>query len=79
MRRMQDAGNGTTTQDIPFRLIPAMAAGMASYLSAKLEGVDPARIAALKADYEQQFQLAADEDREKATLRVVPRNMNYYR
>lgn len=74
MRRMQDAGNGTTTQDIPFRFIPCMVAGMAYYLSMKLEGVDPNRIGMLKADYEQQFQMAADEDREKATLRVVPRN-----
>lgn len=79
MRRMQDAGDGTTTQDIPFRFIPCMVAGMSYYLSMKLEGVDPNRIGMLKTDYEQQFQLAADEDREKADLRVVPRNMFYYR
>lgn len=79
MRRMQDAGDGTTTQDIPFRFIPVMVAGMAYYLSMKLEDVDAARIAGLKAEYEQQFQMAADEDREKASLRMVPRNMFYYR
>jgi hypothetical protein len=79
LRRMQDAGTGVTTQDIPFRLIPAMVAGLAYYLSLKLEGVDPNRVAALKADYEQQFQLAADEDREKAAIRFVPRNIFYSR
>ena len=79
MRRIQDAGNGSTTQDIPFRFIPCMVAGVAYYLSMKIPEVDQNRIGMLKADYEQQFQLAADEDREKADLRVVPRNMFYYR
>jgi len=79
MRRIQDAGTGVTTQDIPFRFIPPMVAGVSYLLSMKLEGVDPNRIAMLKADYEEQFQRAADEDREKANLRIVPRNMFYYR
>lgn len=73
LRRIQDAGNGDNTQDIPFRFLNAMVAGLAYYLSAKLPNVDPNRIAMLKADYEQQFQLAADEDREKASDRFVPR------
>ena len=79
LRRMQDAGNGTTTQDIPFRLLPCLVAGLAYYLSMKLPGVDPNRIQMLKLDYEQQWQLASEEDREKAPLRLVPRNMFYYR
>jgi hypothetical protein len=79
MRRMQDAGSGTTTEDIPFRLIPAMVAGLAYHLSMKLPEIDPNRVPALKADYDQMFQEAADEDREKASLRFVPRNMFYYR
>ena len=79
MRRIQDAGGGVRTQDIPFRFIPCMAAGLAYHLSIKIPGVDPGRIPLLKADYEQQWQLAADEDRDKAPLRVVPRNMFYYR
>jgi hypothetical protein len=77
MRRIQDAGNGIRTQDIPFRFIPCMVAGLAYYLSAKLLGVDPGRMQMLKAEYEQQFQLAADEDRETASVRFVPRNMFY--
>ena len=56
-----------------------MVAGLASYLSMKLPNVDPNRIAMLKQDYDQAFQLAADEDREKAPVRFVPRDMFYYR
>jgi hypothetical protein len=77
MRRVQDAGNGVTDQDIPFRFIPCMVAGLAYYIAIKKPEVSPDRIMMLKADYEQQFQLAADEDREKAPLRFVPRNMFY--
>lgn len=77
LRRIQDAGNGITVEDIPFRFIPCMVAGLAYYLSNKLPMTDPNRIQMLKADYEQQFQLAADEDREKASVRFVPREMFY--
>lgn len=79
MRRMQDAGDGINTQDIPFRFIPALAAGLAYHLSVKLEGVDPQRILGLKSAYDEVYQQAADEDREKAAVRIVPRNMFYYR
>jgi hypothetical protein len=78
MRRIQDAGTGMRTQDIPFRFIPCMVAGLAYQLGTKLAGVDPNRIIMLKADYEQQWQLAADEDRETASIRIVPRNTFYY-
>ena len=77
LRRIQDAGTGVYVQDIPFRFIPAMVAGLAYQLSTKLNDVDMNRIPMLKADYEQQFQLAADEDREKAPIRFVPR-MSFY-
>ena len=77
LRRIQDAGSGVYVQDIPFRFIPAMVAGLAYQLSTKLPDVDMNRIPMLKADYEQQFQLAADEDRDKAPIRFVPRNMFY--
>ena len=79
MRRMQDAGSGTYDQDIPFRFLECMVAGLAYKMSLKLPDMDPNRIAMLKADYEQQFDLAAQEDREKATVRFVPRNLFYYR
>ena len=78
LRRIQDAGNGTNIGDIPFRFVYALVAGLAFYLSSKLPGVDPQRIPMLKADYEQQWTLAEQEDREKAAVRFVPRNLFYY-
>lgn len=77
MRRMQDAGTGTKTQDIPFRFIECMVAGLAYKMAMKLPNMDPGRMAVLKAEYDQQWQLASDEDRDKASLRFVPRSMFY--
>lgn len=79
MRRMQDAGGGVNVQDVPFRFINCMVAGLSYMLSVKIQGTDPQRIIFLKADYEEQFGLASTEDRETAPLRFVPRNMFYYR
>lgn len=78
MRRVQDAGTGTKTEDIPFRFLECMVAGLAYKMAIKLPNIDPARIGMLKMEYDQQFQLAADEDREKASNRYVPRVL-YYR
>jgi hypothetical protein len=66
-----------STQDIPFRFLTCMVAGLAFYLSAKLSNIPPERIMFLKSEYEQQLDLASSEDREKAPLRFVPRNMFY--
>lgn len=77
LRRIQDAGTGTYVQDIPFRFIPCMVAGLAYQLSTKLPDVTPDRIMMLKAAYDETFQLAADEDRDKSPVRFVPRNMFY--
>jgi hypothetical protein len=74
LRRMYDTGSGITAQDLPFRFLPAMVSGLAYMLSMKLPGAEM-RSAGLKAEYEQQLQLASDEDREKAAVRFVPRNM----
>ena len=77
LRRMQDAGNGVNTQDIPFRLLPCLVAGLAFYLAIKLENVQADRIQMLKMHYEEQWTLASSEDRETAPLRIVPRNLFY--
>ena len=77
LRRMQDAGNGTTVQDIPFRMIPCMVSGLAYHLGMKLPTVDSTRRAELKMDYEEQWLMASSEDRETAPLRIVPRNLFY--
>ena len=63
--------------DIPFRFLNCMVAGLAFYLASKLPSVDPQRIPFLKAEYEQQLTLAAEEDRDKAPVRFVPRNLFY--
>jgi len=76
LRRIQDAGNGVNTQDIPFRFLPCMVAGLAYYLSLKLPEAAN-RIEMLKLAYEEQWNFAAAEDREKASLRVAPRQMMY--
>ena len=69
LRRMQDAGNAVNTQDIPFRFLPALIAGLAYYLSMKLPGVDMQRAQALKAVYDEQFDLAAQEEQAKSIKR----------
>lgn len=76
LRRIQDAGNGLTTQDIPFRFLPCMVAGLAYYLSLKIPDAMQ-RTDMLKAMYEEAWMQAADEDREKASLRIAPRQMFY--
>ena len=76
LRRIQDAGNGVTTQDIPYRFLPVMVAGLAYYLSLKIPDA-LTRTEMLKAMYDEAWQLAADEDREKAPLRIAPRQ--YFR
>jgi len=74
MRRIQDAGTGTKTEDIPFRFLPCLIAGLSYYLAIKVpEAAD--RVAMLKNQYDEQWSLAADEDREKASLRLAPRQM----
>jgi hypothetical protein len=77
LRRIQDAGNGINTQDIPFRFLPCMVAGLAYFIAMKKPEVDGQRVMALKAAYDEQFALAADEDREKASVRFVPRQLFY--
>jgi len=72
LKRIEDAGNGVTTQDIPFRFLPCLVAGLAFYLSMKLPGAE-VRTQMLKNEYEEQWLLASTEDREKADLRLAPR------
>jgi hypothetical protein len=72
LRRIQDAGNGVNTQDIPFRMLPALVAGLAYHLSMKIPDAMQ-RTVMLKQMYDEAWQQAADEDREKAPLRIAPR------
>ena len=74
MRRIQNAGDGVNTMDMPFRFIPCMVAGLAYYLAMKIPGAIE-RIEVLKGQYDEAWQLASGEDHEKAALRFVPRQM----
>jgi len=76
LRRLQDAGNGDGTADIPYRFLPALTAGLAYQIAMKIPEAAP-RLPMLQAEYERQWQLASEEDREKAPVRFVPRNMFY--
>jgi hypothetical protein len=71
LRRIEDAGHGSNTQDVPFRLVPAMVAGLAYYLAMKVPG-GLERLAILKQQYDEAWMLAAEEDREKTSVRFIP-------
>src|SRR5574343_537199 len=72
LRRIQNAGDGVNTMDMPFRFLPCMIAGLAYYLAMKVPGgMD--RLQVLKQQYDEAWELAATEDREKAAVRFVPR------
>jgi hypothetical protein len=75
---MVDAGNGVNVEEIPFRLQNALVSGLAYMLAMKLPEITEARISILKAQYDEAWDLASAEDREKAPDRYVPR-MSFYR
>ena len=72
LRRMQDAGTGVNTMDMPFRFYEAMTAGLAYHLALKIPGAME-RLGVLKQQYDEAWELASSEDREKAAIRFVPR------
>jgi hypothetical protein len=74
LRRIQDAGGGTNVSDIPFRLLPALTSGLAYHLAVKVpEARD--RVEMLKSIYDEQWLMASTEDRDKASLRLAPRQI----
>ena len=74
LRRIEDAGSGVNTMDVPFRFLNCMVAGLAYMLSMKVPGgID--RIGLLKQQYDEALELAATEDRDKSSSRFVPRYM----
>jgi len=74
LRRLQDAGTGLNTEDVPFRFVPALIAGLAYQMAMKFPEALP-RIQMLKEQYDEAWGFASDEDREKAPVRFVPRMM----
>ena len=74
LRRVQDAGKGVETADMNFRFLPCLVAGLAYHIAIKVPELMP-RIQMLKQIYDETFEIAAGEDREKAPVRFVPRQM----
>jgi hypothetical protein len=74
LRRVQDAGAGVETADMNFRFLPCVVSGLAYYIAMKVPELVQ-RLPMLKEVYEEQFNMAAGEDREKAAVRFVPRQM----
>ena len=69
VRRIQDADTLQNTNDIPFRFLPCLVAGLAYYISMKKA---PDRIQILKSVYEEEFQRASDEDEDRVPLKLTP-------
>ena len=74
LTRMDDADSSINTLDVPFRFYPCLAAGLAYYIALKKS---PERVQILKAVYEEEFERAASEDRDRATLSLTP-SRDYY-
>ena len=75
LTRVDDADTQVNTLDVPFRFYPCLAAGLAYYIAMKKA---PERIQLLKAAYEEEFQRAMTEDRDRASFNVVPQ-FEYFR
>jgi hypothetical protein len=77
LRRIQDAGDYTNTGDFPFRFLPAFISGLAYMIAEKKRQDDPNLIMRLQSRYDADWQRAADEDRDRSTLTIVPRGSAY--
>jgi hypothetical protein len=72
LRRIEDAGQGAYTADMPFRFLPCLVAGLAYYIAMKTPELSD-RVVMLKQMYDEQFEMASTEDRSKVSARFVPR------
>ena len=72
LRRIEDAGSGVSTADMNFRFFPCLVAGLAYHIAMKVPELAE-RLPILKAEYEEQFRLASEEDRVKTPAKFVPR------
>ena len=77
LRRMDDAGAYTNTADMPFRFLPAFISGLAFMVAAKKQPDNINLLSRLKQEYAEDWERASTEDREKATLSIVPRSSSY--
>ena len=75
LTRIQDADSAINTMEIPFRFYPCLTAGLAYYISMKKA---PDRIQLLKSVYEEEFERAIGEDRDRSSFNVTPQ-LSFYR
>ena len=75
LTRMNDADTYTNTLEVPFRFYPCLAAGLAYYIAIKRS---PERVQLLKSVYEEEFQRAAVEDRDRSSTTISP-DLGFYR
>ena len=74
LTRIQDADTSANTVDVPFRFYPCLTAGLAYYIAIKRA---PDKVQLLKSIYEEEFQRASAEDRDRATLTITPSSVYY--
>ena len=75
LTRIQDADTQVNTMEIPFRFIPCLTAGLAYYIAMKKA---PDRIQLLKTVYEEEFERAMAEDRDRSAFNVTPK-LDYFK
>ena len=71
--KIYDVNSPTEDADVPFRFLPALIAGLAYMMSIKRTGIPLERIAILKQDYMESLQVAMEEDRDRASLFITPK------
>jgi hypothetical protein len=74
LTRIQDADTAKNTMEVPFRFYPCLTAGLAYYLAMKKA---PERLQILKAVYEEEFERASAEDRDRSNLTLTPSSTYY--
>ena len=75
LTRIQDADAQVNTMEVPFRFYPCLTAGLAYYIAMKRA---PDRIQLLKTVYEEEFERAMAEDRDRSAFKVTPQ-LSYYK
>ena len=74
LTRIQDADTQVNTMEVPFRFYPCLTAGLAYYIAMKRT---PDRVQLLKAMYEEEFERASAEDRDRSNLSLTPSSTYY--
>ena len=74
LTRMDDAGGGANSLQMPFRFYPCLTAGLSYYLALKKA---PEKVQMLKQLYEEEFTRALSQDEERASFRVAPDLRSY--